>query len=130
MNDLCVVRWAEDRCSTVSSICELDELIDSLSGQIDTDLPLLVEVEAVSTGNSLAIGIGRDVSVLNFVSRSGDPPCFTSVGDPDADGTVVFFYIGAWSEFRMRSVIPWAQARSALRRFAETGRLPKNVEWE
>jgi Immunity protein Imm1 len=81
-------------------------------------------------GAALSIGLGRDHSVLNYMS-SPYPPYFTSHDEEaDTDGTVVFFYYGHWSEFPADAAVPMADAREAARRFFETGERPDNVAWQ
>jgi len=124
------VQWAK-RCERkVTSLTELDALLDDLHTKHQGDRAVLVTVESPESGDSLAIGVGRDLSVLNYVPGTGDPPYFTSLGNESAKGTIVFHFMGQWSEFSMRNAIPFDQARKAVRFFFETGKLSDKVKWE
>ena len=91
----------------------------------------MIEVESLRTRHNLAIGVGGPLSVLNFVGSSGDPPYFTSLGDPSATGTMTFVFSGEKSEFPLRNAIPIEMARQAIRMFAVTGERPMTtVQWE
>jgi hypothetical protein len=80
-------------------------------------------------GDSLALGLGRAVSVLSWVSASQDPPYFASQGDLEAEGTIVFHYYRDWSEFPLWSALPLTAARLATREFFLSGKRPSSVIW-
>ncbi len=71
---MCKVQWAEDREKHVCSVSELDALLDHLHAEYHGDRAVIVTVEAPESGGSLAIGVGRDMTVLNYVPASGSPP--------------------------------------------------------
>ena len=71
------IQWNDGCKKKVKSLVELDSLLDRLHRD---EQPVMAVVESPANGDSLAIGLGRDVSVLNFVPGSGDPPYFTSLG--------------------------------------------------
>jgi hypothetical protein len=121
--------WAEDASVPVYSVRELDERLDELERQAREAQPLVAGIERPD-GTALSIGLGRDRSVLNYMS-SLDPPYFTS-HDPesDEDGTVVFYYYGHWSEYSADAAVPMDEAREAARRFLETGERPQNIDWQ
>jgi hypothetical protein len=120
--------WAEDESVPVHSVQELDERLDELDRRARDDLPLVAGIERAD-GKALSIGLGRDRSVLNYMS-SLDPPYFTS-HDENADegGTIVFYYYGHESEFPADAAVPMEDAREAVRRFFETGERPENLDW-
>ena len=65
----------------VNSRADLDALLDEIAAESERDKkPRLVSVN-LPDGTSLALGLGRRESVLQFVSASADPPYFTSRGD-------------------------------------------------
>jgi Immunity protein Imm1 len=93
-------------------------------------LPLIAEV-TLDDGDCLAIGLGRDVSVLSYVSASKMPPYFSSQGSArgqDGEG-VVFHYYGHWSEFPPSAAVPTADAIEAVRYFCEHGELSTRMDW-
>jgi len=124
------VQWAEDGEKQVSSLSELDALLDYLHAKYHGDRGVIVTVEAPDKGGSLAIGVGRDMSVLNYVPGSGDPPYLSSIGDLTGEGAIVFQFMGQWSEFPIRHAISLDSAREAVKHFFETGRLSDEIRWE
>lgn len=121
------VQWSENGETEVASVDELDAVLDGLH---NAGLPLLVVVESSNQGDSLAIGLGRNVSVLNFVCGTGEPASFTSLGLDERDEPVEFNFMGAQSEFPLRNTIPVAVARQALREFIQTGGRTSSITWE
>jgi hypothetical protein len=113
-----------------TSINDVDRVLDGLHAEFAGRDPHLVTVELNETGDSLAIGLGRDRSVLNYVAGSKDPPYFTSVGALQADEPIAFLFGGEWSEFPLRSSVPISVARQAMRHFCATGKLMPVVQWE
>jgi hypothetical protein len=113
-----------------ASIQDVDRILDELHANSVGSDPQLVTVQLNDTGDSLAIGLGRDRSVLNYVSGSNDPPYFTSIGELEVDEPIAFRFGGEWSEFPMRSSIPTQVARQAMRHFCATGKLSSIVQWE
>lgn len=122
------VEWDEGAGAWVKSTEELDLLLNDLA-EAGIHKPLMVE-SISAKGDSLSIGVGSQESILSWIPAGGNPPYFASKGNPDAQGTVVFFYRGSWSEFPRWSAIPVATAREAMRQFLETGERPTNVNWE
>jgi hypothetical protein len=111
------------------SIEQLDEILDQLSEK-SKEKPCLVDV-IIPSGDSLAIGLGAEDSLLSFVSSSGDPPYFISKGESnDTENTVVFYWNEEWSEFPKSSLISIESARCAIREFVRTGKLSDEIIWE
>jgi hypothetical protein len=123
------VVWGEDGEAVVAGVDELDELLDRLAREAESGDPFVVELVA-DDGATLSMGLGRPLSVVDYVSASLDPPYFQSVGQDGHDEPLVFYYRGEWSEFAPESAIPTEQARAALRRFIESQSLPDNINWE
>lgn len=115
----------ESGVALVDSAAALDRLLDELAEQASAK-PFMAELISPA-GDSLALGLGREQSVLSWVSASQDPPYFASEGDRDAVGTVVFFYRGDWSEFPCWSAVPAATARKTMREFFMTRKLPSGL---
>jgi hypothetical protein len=122
------IEWGESDGEWVTTIEELDRLLDALVLQA-ADRPFVVELISPK-GDTLSVGLGLKESVLSWVPAGGDPPYFTSEGNLQADGTVVFFYRGDWSEFPRWSAIPVEAAREAVSEFWHTGQRPTSVKWE
>lgn len=123
------IKWDASPETTVHTIEDLDHVLDRLH-QYCTAAPVLATVELPSSGDSLSIGLGRAESVLNFVSGSGDPPYWSSVGEHEKDEAVSFIFMGELSEIPLRHLIPMAVARQAVREFVQTGKLSNKVTWE
>jgi hypothetical protein len=122
-------RWAERPEVVFGTVEELDRLLDQLQ-QENIPSPVLVTLELPSSGDSLSIGLGRAESVLNFVSGSGNPPYWSSVGEHEEDEAVGFNFMGELSEIPLRHLIPLDLARQAVRDFVRTGKLSQKVKWE
>jgi hypothetical protein len=123
------IKWDASPETTVHTIEDLDQLLDRLQ-QDCTTAPVLATVKLPSSGDSLSIGLGRAESVLNFVSGSGDPPYWSSVGEHEEDEAVGFNFMGELSEIPLRHLIPLDLARQAVRDFVQTGKLSHKVTWE
>jgi hypothetical protein len=123
------IKWDASPETTVHTIEDLDRVLDRLHQEC-TAAPVLATVELPSCGNSLSIGLGRAESVLNFVSGSGTPPYWSSVGEHEKDEAVSFNFMGELSEIPLRHLIPMGVARQAVREFVQTGRLWHKVTWE
>jgi hypothetical protein len=123
------IRWNQHERRAVS-IRDVDRLLDELHADFAGRDPQLVTVELNEAGDSLAIGLGRDRSVLNYVSGNKDPPYLTSTGELDMDEPIAFRFGGEWSEFPMRNSIPTSSARQAMTHFCATGKLSSAVQWE
>ena len=122
-------RWAEKPEIAISTVEELDRLFDELEQEF-IQSPVLLTVELPSSGDSLSIGLGRSESVLNFVSGTGNPPYWSSVGDHEEDEAVGFNFMGELSEIPLRHLIPIELARQAVHDFVRTGKLSPIVKWE
>lgn len=129
---MAIVRWSESEPErTAGTLEELEAILSDLQSVAARDKPLLVCVERSPGKDSLSIGLGRAVSVLNFVAGSGDPPYYTSRGDSDDDdGTMHFYFMDSWSEFPNKCAISLEDALSAMRHFWRTGERDPAVRWE
>lgn len=124
-----VVQW-DDQSERVSSPLDLDELLDRLDAAFAKSDPTLVVIERSNVGDSIAIGLGRERSVLNHVGASGDPPYFTSRGEDPSEVALGFKFGGEWSEFPTMATVPMEVARQAVRHFCACGELDPAVRWE
>ncbi|MCY3019679.1 MAG: Imm1 family immunity protein [Planctomycetota bacterium] len=123
------VAWQEGQEPViVDEIKTLDLLLDRLDSEAShqVDRPFMVEIMG-QDGSVLAMGLGRGMTVVSFISAVGN---YGSVGDRGKAGTVSFFLYGHHSEFPMRSAVPSATARNAAREFFITGQRPGSVQWE
>lgn len=127
--DMWRVQWAEDKTRETLTIQELDALLAELARGRAGQRGMLVNIESPN-GDVLTVGVGGDVSVVSYMRQNGKPPYVTTVGDPEAEGIVVFDYLGQWTEIPKRNTITFERAREILRRFLWDGTLDPNVEWE
>ena len=77
----------------------------------------------------MAIGLGRDKSVLLF-QASADPPYFQSVGEHDNPGVILFTYGGEETELSLEAAIDPKAALQAAAEFFDTDERPISVDWE
>lgn len=114
----------------VDSLDAVERRLDQLQEKFRSGEPTLVTVVRANTGDSLSIGLGAELSVLNFVRGDKNPPYFTSAGTTNADGAISFRFGDEWSEYPLRAGVSIDRARAAVRRFCETGELSEIVTWE
>lgn len=122
--------WSENRKAEVNTGRELDELLDDLHMNAASGNPLVVEIESEESGESISIGLGRSLTVLNSVPASHDPPYHISVGGKRGTDTLVFDYMGEPTEYLIRNCVPIEDGRQAVREYLESGLLPSSVQWE
>jgi hypothetical protein len=105
------LEWGETGAVDVETVAEMDAVIDRLSAEAGSH-PMVIEL-TVPSGATLSIGIGREVTVRNYVDASLEPP-----------------YRGDWSEYPPGSPISIEEGREALRKFFVKGELAAGVEWQ
>lgn len=118
----------DDQHVEVSSINQLDEILDRVQGFAEQGQPPIVDVEVPDQG-VMRIGFSARVAVLSVMSSSLDPPYFNSVGNQEDGPDLIFSYRGHWTDFPVRFSVPVADAREAVRRFALGEYLPQDVKW-
>lgn len=123
------ISWDNNQ-EQASLIDDVDRLLDRLHEQHRNSGPTLVTVERADNGDSLSIGLGAELSVLNYVRGDKNPPYYTSSGGDDTEDVISFMFGGEWSEYPRRAAVPISVARAAMMRFCETGELSRDVMWE
>lgn len=121
------VSW-NNRMEDVASLDDVECLLDSIHRETFLGEAPLVTVERQLGGNSLTIGLGRDVSILSYIPGDSNPPYLVSVGELQGDEVIVFRFMGDWSEFPLKNGLPIAVARAAMRYFCRTGKLSESVQ--
>jgi hypothetical protein len=115
----------------VTSVQELDDVLDRIAVEISPELPQAVNITR-QNGDCLTIVLGaKEGSMLSFIAASADPPYFVSLGNPTAKGVFTYFVeMDHHSEALARNVVPESEAREAAREFVvqATG-LPRKVTW-
>jgi hypothetical protein len=98
------VQWGRDDSAVLDSADAFDDLLTRLEAEAYRH-PIMIVVIA-SDGRSLALGLGRNKSVLSLIGPDGSPPYFASVGDEDAEGGISFDYCGQETDFRRCNAVP------------------------
>lgn len=94
--------WGESSQADVSSVAELNELLDELTHQAEHDQPRIVELVG-DDGATVSIGLGQPLSVANYVPASLDPLYLQSFGGGGDENELIFYYRGEFSEFPPRA---------------------------
>lgn len=79
-------------------------------------------------GASLAVGLGRDLSVLSYTAPGGWPARHAQSGTA-IEGFVSYKYFGHFSEMPARCAVPFAAALDAVIEFFNYQRLSAELEW-
>jgi hypothetical protein len=124
------VSWDVSEVRAVRTAEELDELLDELHQQYVQN-PSRVSIQH-SGGATLSVGLGRDVSVLDYIGPAPEwPPYYISRGDlTPADEEVDWMYCEQHTPCLCGDLVPLEVAREAARVFFESGRLARAVSWE
>jgi hypothetical protein len=121
------LEWGEDAERVVKNAADLDRALDELNATASAD-PLLVELFR-DDGASLSFGLGRSMTVLDYVPPDLDPPYFQSFS-PGASGESLWFrFRGDLSEYPPDAAVPVEAGRRALRYFLETGERSPELAW-
>lgn len=114
--------------SDLHSVQHLDRILGDLQERASSGKPLIVEL-IVSESGTLAMGLGREETVLSFTPSSLDPPYLQSIGPNSVGGDLVFYYHGEWTDFPRQNAIALHEGREAMRRFFRERKPPDNVRW-
>jgi len=121
------VQWKDNEPHEVSNVEELNRMLDEVATDYDETNPVLVQVRS-PTGEVLMIGIGCQLSVLDYIPAGGWPAQH-SVGDPTED--TIPYRMGSYDSVMPKAyAIPHKLAREAVEYFYRTGRLSDSVIWE
>jgi len=116
-------------CERVSSIAELDKVLDRIAQEVPSEMPAAILVFR-RNGDCLSIVLGsKEVSVVSFWRESKEPPYFESVGDLLAPGEFTFIVDETHrSEALGRAIITLEAARETVRQFVVLDEgLPNNI---
>jgi hypothetical protein len=106
---------------------EANALIERAASQ--SGHPFMMEFFSPDSGQSLALGIGRNSTVVTY-QHSLDPPYFISLGDREALGTEWFRYGGEETEYLASNLVSTNKGMDALKQFVINRIQPGNLEWE
>jgi hypothetical protein len=119
------VQWGGSE--TVTTVEQLDALLDRLHSQALGELPMLVAINGPK--GSLMIGLGHSESVLTFTLPDSDPPYLVSTNKSKDQTQIDFFMQGHHSRVMAKHLVSMDVARSAVRVFVEQGALSCDVRW-
>jgi Immunity protein Imm1 len=90
--------------------------------------PKILELVAPDR-TTLAIGVGGDLSFLNYVEKEGWP-AYSSIGDSGKSGFLEFTMNGYYTEVPAKYGVPFAVVLEAACQFFKTINKPQFLEWE
>jgi hypothetical protein len=114
--------------ASVSAQGELVALLRRLA--VECPRPVVAHIVRAD-GDQLCIGLGRAVSILNYIPADNNPPYYEVVGEP-AGGEVCFDYAEEPTYYAARNTVPFEVALQVACRFAGSSGLPLPdlVAWE
>ena len=123
------VHW-HDQEEQIESLQDVERLLDSIHERFRASgTPTLVVVQ-LEYGDSLSIGLGQEMSVLDYVKADNKPPYYASRGTNSEEGEISFLFGNQASEYSLSNAVPVDAARQALTYFCETGKLSDALSWE
>lgn len=121
------LEWGEEQARFVASESELELLLDTLHREA-ADQPFLVELTRES-GESMSMGLGRSMTVVDYVPASLDPPYLQAWTAARGGESLWFDFRGSPSEFPPDAAIPLEDGRKTLLHFFATGELSPDLAW-
>ena len=119
------LEWNGNR-REIDTLDELDRILDELEGQAEE--PFMVELFR-DDGASLSLGLGRGVTVLDYVRADFNPPYRQTYAPGTTQQSIWFRFRGDASEFPPEATVPYPKGRAALRHFFVTGELTPDLSW-
>jgi hypothetical protein len=119
--------WGVDDARELASVEDLDRALEELELHAVHDPELVVLVR--DDGASLSLGLGRPVTVLDYVPGNRGPPYFRSVSSQPARESLWLRFAGEPSEYPPDAAVPIAVGRRAFRHFLCTGELSRELSW-
>jgi hypothetical protein len=124
----------EKPSSYVTLVQRLDELIREYNPRVG--IPFSVDLMKdngylaidPSTAERLSVGLGDGEWILLYFPGETGGKFQASLGDPDAEGKVAFFF-GDWTELSRKHLVPRQQALEVVRVWFEEGVLSSVIEW-
>jgi hypothetical protein len=120
---LCII-WDEDQFAELETLDELEACLKELDKKYGEINPVTAIV-SISESKAVYFGIGGH---LSYVS-SCEPPYFTTVGDPLAEGEKSYSLQGHHSPIPNANLIPKDVVLEILREFCSSGKLPVWQAW-
>ncbi|MEV0730609.1 Imm1 family immunity protein [Polymorphospora sp. NPDC050346] len=124
-----VIFTEEEDPVVVSTIAELDAVLDRVTAETSPHTPPLIALDMPAQERSLMVGVRGAVGVLNYVDlTTGDG--YASKGTATDAPTPPYFYCGTWTGITAGAEIPIEQVRAAAREFLTTGDRPTCITWQ
>jgi len=121
------ITWNNEELHPVTTIREVEELLDLLHERFRNGRPTLVTVERFENGDVLTIRLGSELSMLNYVRGDRNPPYYTSSGDPGAVGTISLQpHGGSWFAMCRTPTDLLLSAMRAVLAMQSTGMMPRS----
>ena len=118
--------------SEILSDQDLEKKLIEIRDSPNYSNPILTLVDPL--GNTLTIGISKNLGFLNFIDSSGNPPYFSSVGNRSLSETneIMVFYIEGkhFTEVPKRNCIPIETLIEVTKEYIKTGNLSTVINWE
>ena len=116
--------------ATIRTCLELDQALHKAELHYPSDHPVIVSLYSRGFHVEIGLGLTRSfISIQRCEPRLG--PRVITVGDPGAEGGLVFFNLhGDRTELPARNLLPASDARQIFREFFNTGVASTNFPWE
>jgi hypothetical protein len=131
MVDVSVRVHEGEEAAYVSTLTELDRVIESAGEEARArDMLNIIFLDAPS-GNTLSMVVGAGETVLSFTYGHLNPPYYASRGSANDPHPVMTCYVNLihHTEFPRAYVIPFERGLIAAHEFADSGSLPSSVGW-
>jgi hypothetical protein len=131
MVDLSIsVHFAEPAVQ-ISTATEFERVIRLASEEARARKMLNIIFLKAANGNNLSFVVGGDDTVLSFTYGHRNPPHYASRGAHTSTHPIMTCYVGLvhHTEFPRENVIAFERGMMAAQEFAESGTLPRSIEW-
>ena len=131
MIDVSLRVWDGEDDIHVSTMAEFDRVIHDACEEARAQKTLSIIFLDAANGNILSLVVGGDETVLTFTYGHLDPPYYASCGAAADPLPVMACYVGLshHTEFPRTYVVPYASGLVAAHEFAESGALPRSMQW-
>ena len=129
-----VIVWGRDREESVSTVAEMDEVLDQIAAaSVSADCGQLVSIEREDADRGLVIGVGLPERSMIEWSDDSDPEAASFAVEPAlerASGHLRFDFFGTPTDYGpAKTQITNQLARQAAREFAASGLKPSGIDW-
>ena len=104
--------WHENQSREIYSLEELDQLMNEVDHAGQEAKPFMITLQ-VSAETELGIVVGCEESHVNYYGPDQNVPVMGCTGPWDDETSVVYYYLGHYSEISRRFCVPIADAKEA-----------------